>query len=104
MPRSYNEIGANVHRSTHFRVIVCTIGDMTVVERAERKVALLRRAVDLVERIHAIETERDRLLDERDGNCRELRAAGASIKELQDVHGMSRSRVQQILRGPSADH
>lgn len=72
---------------------------MTVVERAERKAVLLRQAVDLVQRLRAVETERDQLLGQRDGRCRELKAAGASIKELQEALGMSRSRVQQILRG-----
>ena len=72
---------------------------MRVVERADRKAALLRRAVDLVERLRENEAERDELLARRDGSCRELKAAGASIKELQEAFGMSRSRVQQILRG-----
>lgn len=71
---------------------------MTVVDRAERKAALLRQTVDLVERLHVVEVERDHLLGQRDGRCRELKAAGASIKELQEALGMSRSRVQQILR------
>ena len=72
---------------------------MTVVERAERKAVLLRQAVDLVELLRENEAERDELLVRRDGRCRELKAAGASIKELQEAFGMSRSRVQQILRG-----
>lgn len=72
---------------------------MTVVERAERKAVLLRQAVDLVERLRENEQEHEGLLFRRDGSCRELRAAGASIKELQEAFGMSRSRVQQILRG-----
>lgn len=61
--------------------------------------ALLRQAVDLVERLRANELEHEELIDQRDDSCRELKAAGASIKELQEILGMSRSRVQQILRG-----
>ena len=71
---------------------------VTVVERAERKAVLLRQAVDVVERLRVNEIERDELIDQRDGSCRELKAVGASIKELQEALGMSRSRVQQILR------
>ncbi|MBT1190600.1 hypothetical protein [Rhodococcoides kroppenstedtii] len=71
---------------------------MTVVERAEQKAVLLRQAVDLVERLRENEEEREGLLVRRDGSCRQLKAAGASIKELQEAFGMSRSRVQQILR------
>ncbi|MEV6656751.1 hypothetical protein [Nocardia fluminea] len=74
---------------------------MIVVERAERKAVLLRQAVDLVERLRANAVERDELLCKRDARCRELKAAGASIKELQEALGMSRSRVQQILRESS---
>ncbi len=73
-----------------------------VLERAERKADLLRQTVDLVERLRENESERDALLSQRDGRCRALREAGASIKELQEVLGMSRSRVQQILRGTSS--
>lgn len=69
-----------------------------MVERAERKAALLRRTANLVERLRAVETERDSLIEQRDGQCRELKAAGASIRELQETLGVSRSRVQQILR------
>lgn len=71
---------------------------MSVVERAERKAVLLKQAADLVDRLRDNEAERDELLGWRDGSCRELKAAGASIRELQEAFGMSRSRVQQILR------
>lgn len=71
---------------------------MSVLERAERKADLLRQAVGLVERLRENESEHDELLSQRDTSCRALREAGASIKELQEVLGMSRSRVQQILR------
>lgn len=72
---------------------------VTVVERAERKAVLLRQTVELVERLRANESERSALLEQRDGNCRDLRAAGASIKELQEALGdVSRSTVQNILR------
>lgn len=75
---------------------------MTVVDRAERKAKLLRQAVTLVERLHANETERSELLGQRDRICRELKKAGASGKELEEATGMSRSRVQQILRESGA--
>lgn len=72
---------------------------MYVVERAERKADLLKQAVALVERLHANEIERVELLNRRDTICRELKQAGASGRELEEATGMSRSRVQQILRG-----
>lgn len=71
---------------------------MTAIERAEQKVALLKQATVLVERLREVESERDELLGQRDGQCRDLKAAGASIGELQEVLGISRSRIQQILR------
>lgn len=77
------------------------LGRMTALERAEQKVTLLRQADVIVERLRVNEVEHGKLLDQRDLHCRDLRAAGATIKELQDVLGMSRSRVQQILRGSS---
>lgn len=72
---------------------------MTVVDRAEKRADLLKRAVDLVERLRANEAEHEDLLAQRDERCRELKAAGASIKEMEEALGVSRSRVQQILRG-----
>ncbi|GAB2635958.1 hypothetical protein GCM10027169_00080 [Gordonia jinhuaensis] len=70
---------------------------MTVVERAERKTALLRQTVGLVERLRIVEAEHASLIKQRDDQCRELRAAGVAIKELQEAFGVSRSRIQQIL-------
>ncbi len=74
---------------------------MSVVDQAERRVELLKQAVDLAERLHANQTEHQHLLRQRNANCRELKAAGASIKELQEAFGVSRSRVQQILSSSS---
>lgn len=71
---------------------------MTLVERAEQKADLLRQAVALVERLHANEAEHFALLGQRNTICRELKKVGASGKELAEATGMSRSRVQQILR------
>lgn len=71
---------------------------MTVVERAEKEAILMRRAAGLVDDLRANASERERLISQRDDNCSELRAAGASIKELEEVFGISRARVQQILR------
>lgn len=60
---------------------------------------MLRQAVELAERLRINEAEHNELIDQRNNMCRQLKAAGTSIKELQEVLGMSRSRVQQILRG-----
>lgn len=70
---------------------------VTVVERAERKAALLRQTVELVERLRVVEGERASLIKQRDDKCRELRVAGTSIRDLQETFGVSRSRIQQIL-------
>ncbi|WP_279102660.1 hypothetical protein [Gordonia bronchialis] len=75
---------------------------MSVVERALRKAVLLRQAADLVERLRDVESEHDSLIEQRDERLRELKVAGASIRELQETFGLSRSRVQQILRGASS--
>ena len=68
------------------------------VARAEKRLALLKEAAALAARLRAHEEERARLLDERARQCRDLRQAGVSIEELQDVLGVSRSRIHQILR------
>lgn len=75
---------------------------VSVVERALRKAVLLRQAADLVERLRDVESEHDSLIEQRDERLRELKVAGASIRELQETFGLSRSRVQQILRGASS--
>lgn len=72
---------------------------MTAVERARTKVALLQEAEGLAERLRANEEEHAYLLTQRAEKARALRGAGASIEELQDVLCLSRSRVNQILRG-----
>lgn len=72
---------------------------MTAVERAEAKVALLREVEAIAERLRANEEEHASLLEQRAEKARALREAGASIEELQDVLGVGRSRVHQILRG-----
>lgn len=70
---------------------------MTALERAETRVTLLKEAMDIVGRLRANETERAELLAKRAEACKALRAAGTPIKELQDVLGVSRSRVNQML-------
>lgn len=71
---------------------------MNVLERAETKVVLLKEAEILIGRLRQNEEEHRMLLEERTAICRELRKAGASIEDLQHALGVSRSRVQQILR------
>jgi DNA helicase-2/ATP-dependent DNA helicase PcrA len=61
---------------------------------------LLREAEAIASQLRANETEREELLDRRTQVCRALRVAGSSIKDLQDVLGVSRSRIQQVLREP----
>lgn len=72
---------------------------MTAVARAETRVALLKEAEAVAGRLRANETEYEKLLEERATTCRDLRNAGVPLKEVQEVLGLSRSRVQQILRG-----
>lgn len=72
---------------------------MTAVERARVKVALLQEAEGIAARLLANEEEHAYLLTKRSEKARALRGAGASIEELQDVLGVSRSRINQILRG-----
>ena len=70
---------------------------MTAIERAETRVTLLKEAVDIATRLRANETEHSDLLAKRAKACKALRAAGTPIKELQEVLGVSRSRVNQLL-------
>lgn len=74
---------------------------MDVLERAEIKVALLKEAKILVGQLLENGSERDELLDKRNAVCKQLRESGASLEELQSTFGISRSRVQQILRPTS---
>jgi AraC-like DNA-binding protein len=94
-----------VYNSRHRRVPRCTFtstalydAHVKVLKRAETKVALLKKAEALVGRLRENEKEHDHLLEERATMCKELREAGASIEDLQSVLGISRSRIQQILR------
>lgn len=68
---------------------------LSMLGRAERKVELLRQSVNRAERVLASETEHRQLLQQRNANCRALRAAGASIKDLQEVLGVSLSRFSR---------
>lgn len=81
-----------------YLINVLYASSVNVLERAETKVALLKKAETLVGSLRQNEEERDSLLAQRACMCRKLREAGASIEDLQNVLGISRSRVQQILR------
>lgn len=72
---------------------------MDVTARAERKAALLRGAEELAEQLRKGDAAQKKLLAQRKATCHSLREAGASMDEIQEVFGVGRSRVQQILRG-----
>ena len=72
---------------------------MTAVERAERRVALLKEAAALAAELRENEAAHDAILERRATACRALRSNGASVADIQDVLGLSRGRVHQILRG-----
>jgi AraC-like DNA-binding protein len=90
-----------VSSTLHINVqrVIVTIATMSAVERAEAKVCFLREAQAVAERLRVNEEEHTTLLAQRAEKARALRQAGATIEELQDVLGVSRSRVHQILRG-----
>lgn len=98
MPTVYNGLASHVQLIAHEGELRCILVGMTAVERAERRVTLLRETAFLAEQVRANEAEHASLLQQRDEKCRELREAGASIADLQEALGVSRSRVQQILR------
>ncbi|MYS60735.1 MULTISPECIES: helix-turn-helix domain-containing protein [Streptomycetaceae] len=72
---------------------------MSALERTEARVGFLREAQAIAARLRANEEEHAALLAQRAEKARALRQAGATIEELQEVLGVSRSRVHQILRG-----
>lgn len=74
-------------------------GSMTAVERTERRVKLLKEAAALAVELRENEAAHEALLERRKAACRALRAEGASVADIQDVLGLSRGRVHQILRG-----
>ena len=59
----------------------------------------MKQATVAARRLRDNESEHEDLLHERDRLCRELREARIPIKDLQELFGLSRSRIQQILRG-----
>lgn len=71
---------------------------MSSVERAETRVTLLKEATRIASRLSAIEAEHSALLVRRSEACKALRAVGAPVKEIQEVLGVSRSRVNQMLK------
>lgn len=71
----------------------------TAVERAQARADLLRELESIAGRLHINETEHAALLAQRAEKVRALRNSGARIDELQEVLGVSRGRVHQILRG-----
>ncbi len=69
------------------------------VERARRRAELLHELQGIAERLRANELEHSELLAQRAAKVQELKNAGARTDELQDVLGVTRGRVHQILRG-----
>lgn len=72
-------------------------GQVSVVERAEARVGLLKEATSIAVSLRAIEAKHSELLTRRTEACKALRAAGAPIKDIQEALGVSRSRVNQLL-------
>lgn len=70
---------------------------MSAVRRAEVRVTLLKEAEGIAARLRANDAERSELLVQRAGACKALRAAGTPIKDLEEVLGVSRSRINQML-------
>lgn len=73
---------------------------MDALERAERRVAALGEASQIAQRLRLLEEEQTTLLRQRAATCRALREVGVPLKDIEDVFGISRSRVQQLLRLP----
>lgn len=71
---------------------------MGVVERARERAKLLEDLQNLVVELDRNEQERQTLLARRAAKVHALKAAGAGTDELQEVLGVSRGRVHQILR------
>jgi len=74
---------------------------MDALERAERRVATLSEAQQIAQRLRQLEEEQATLLRRRAETCRRLRDTGVPLKDIKDVFGISRSRVQQLLRRSS---
>ncbi|WP_144589466.1 hypothetical protein [Brevibacterium casei] len=72
---------------------------MTAVERAPRRLELPKEVAILVDELRENKATHDLLLERRATLCRELRADGASVANIQHVIGLGRRRVHQILRG-----
>lgn len=78
--------------------IVLYVPTMDALERAERRLMALSEAQQIAVRLHSLEQEQAALFRQRAETCRGLRDEGVSLKDIQDVFGISRSRVQQLLR------
>lgn len=71
----------------------------TAVERAQLRADLLHELESIAERLRKNETEHVALLAQRAEKVQALKDAGAKTDELQEVLGVTRGRVHQILRG-----
>ncbi|MFE5774607.1 hypothetical protein [Brachybacterium sp. NPDC056505] len=71
---------------------------MRATERTERKLSALQNAEMLADQLQRNEREHSDLLERRGETCRALKRTGVSVVDIMEVFGLSRSRVQQILR------
>lgn len=99
MAQLYSALCGLVSIAARSWAVRCTISSVDVVESAEVRLALLKEVTTVVAQLKVNESERVALTAKRQVACKELRAIGLSIGELQQVLGLSRSRVQQVLRG-----
>ncbi|ORC17753.1 hypothetical protein [Rhodococcus qingshengii] len=71
----------------------------TAVERAQLRADLMHNLQSIADRLRINEAQHAELLSERTKIAKELKDAGAKTEELQEVLGVTKSRVHQLLRG-----
>ena len=74
------------------------VGMTSVVKLAEERARLLRELEEVAQLLRTNEEDHTRILFQRAEKVRSLREVGAPIEDIQEVLGISRSRVHQILR------
>jgi hypothetical protein len=61
--------------------------------------AIRARLVELSEKIGGVDTDRDRLRQERDEAIRAAHEAGLTVREIARLAGVSHQRAHQVISG-----
>ena len=61
--------------------------------------AIRARLVELADQLGGVDSDRERLRQERDGAIRAAHEAGLTVREIARLAGVSHQRVHQVISG-----